>query len=226
MTIINTSRAPVEERGLWPSSNRVEALSDGIFAIAMTVLVLTIDVPPETRNLAGTALADVLKAQWHQIFNYGLSFALLAIFWVICHQQGHYIRRSDHYHLWVNILILLFVALLPFPTSLVGDFPAEPAVQFIFGLNMLILGLLVLGNWCYAAYGRGLLQPDTPRQTISLITAQAAIIPLVSLLGIGLSLSYPVVSSFVYLLIPGLLLISHWRDRHNPGRREDAHQAA
>ncbi len=75
-------------------------------------------------EVAGSAIdrPNLLYSQMHRFFNYALSFLLLSIFWIVHHQQFHVIKRSDQRLLWINIFILMFVALMPFSTDLVGDF--------------------------------------------------------------------------------------------------------
>src|SRR4030065_989192 len=102
------------------TTRRIEALADGIFAISMTLLVLTLTLPDMMDTKLN--LSQLLAEQWPKFFNYALSFFLLAIFWIVHHQQFHYIRRTDRTHIWINIGILMFVALVPFTTDVAGDY--------------------------------------------------------------------------------------------------------
>ena len=114
------------------TTKRIEGLTDGVFAIAMTLLVLTLEIPePLAENTTGM-LAKLLISQRHKLFNYVLSFILLALFWIIHHRQFHLVKRTDHQHLWLNVFILMFVALIPFSTSLLGDYPRLQLTNIIF----------------------------------------------------------------------------------------------
>jgi uncharacterized membrane protein len=82
------------------TTHRIEALTDGIYAIAMTLLVLNLALPGTETYLAQTVeLRDLLFGQAHKFFNYALSFILLAVFWIIHHDQFHFIKRTNRTHL-------------------------------------------------------------------------------------------------------------------------------
>ncbi|NAS89798.1 hypothetical protein C4E24_08740 [ANME-1 cluster archaeon AG-394-G21] len=92
--------------GLGMTTHRIENLADGIFSIAMTLLVLSLTLLEARTDLTLTVeLQDLLFGQTHKFFNYALSFILLAIFWIIQHDQFHFIKRTDRIHLWLNKFI-------------------------------------------------------------------------------------------------------------------------
>ena len=102
--------------------NRVEALTDGIFAVAMTLLVLDIEVP-EVQQATGTAnLPLKLLALVPKMLSYIISFIILGVYWVGHHAQLAFIHRADRPLLWINILFLLWVALVPFSTALLSEY--------------------------------------------------------------------------------------------------------
>lgn len=182
------------------STSRIEALTDGIFAFAMTLLVLTLTLPDDTQT--GMSLSQLLLAQWPKFFNYALSFLLLAAFWIVHHRQFHFIRRTNRGHLWINIGILMFVALVPFTTDVVGDYSHQTLAEIIFSANLLILGLLFLLNWWYACWHRRLVVPDLDRETILRGVRGNSITPVIALISIALSLFIPRWALWVYILIP------------------------
>lgn len=182
------------------STSRIEALTDGIFAFAMTLLVLTLTLPDDTQT--GMSLSQLLLAQWPKFFNYALSFLLLAAFRIVHHRQFHFIRRTNRGHLWINIGILMFVALVPFTTDVVGDYSHQTLAEIIFSANLLILGLLFLLNWWYACWHRRLVVPDLDRETILRGVRGNSITPVIALISIALSLFIPRWALWVYILIP------------------------
>ena len=107
--------------------NRIEALSDGMFAIIMTLLVIEIK-PPEVHDAAqvAEALRHSLVALLPKIVAYAISFLTLAIFWVSHHQHFHALQHADRGVLWLNNLLLLFLAFVPFPTAVLGEYPTQP----------------------------------------------------------------------------------------------------
>lgn len=206
---MKVSRSDGSELGM--TTHRIEALTDGIFAIAMTLLVLTLDLPEVEKGLTQTGLHHLLMAQRDIFFNYALSFVLLAILWIIHHQQFHFIKRTDRKHLWINIFTLMFIALIPFSTSLVGDYPDDWMAEFFFGSNMFILGMLFNLNWAYATKGHRLVDRSLEPRRIALGKKKGAVTPLVSLLAMVLSLIHPQLSFYVYILIPIILSLPQFR---------------
>ena len=104
------------------TTQRVEALTDGVFAIAMTLLVLDLKIPPEVRHAA----PDLLSALWAQsdkFICYFWGFLLLGVFWITHVRKFRVLRGSDTKHIWLNLLILIFVCLIPFSRLIFGDQP-------------------------------------------------------------------------------------------------------
>jgi len=193
------------------TTRRIEALADGIFAISMTLLVLTLTLPDMTQTKLD--LSQLLAGQWPKFFNYALSFLLLAIFWIVHHQQFHVIRRTDRRHVWINIGILMFVALMPFSTDVAGDYSRETLAELLFSANLMILGLLFLLNWVYACWHHRLVDPDLDRETIVRGIRRSSITPVVAAVSMVLSLFLPRWGLTVYMLIPLIQLHPWFRDR-------------
>ena len=192
-------------------------MADGIFAIAMTLLVLNLVLPESGEAVTQTELHNLLFGQAHKFLNYGISFLLLAIFWSRHHRQFHFIKRTDEKHLWINIVFLMFVALMPFSTDLLGDHADDPMSGVFFGANLLILGCLSLWNWSYATTDHRLVDRSLDPQQVALAKKRGIVVPLVATLAIGLSFIVPQFSSYVYLLIPVLQLIAERLHRGNAG---------
>jgi uncharacterized membrane protein len=182
------------------TTRRIEALADGIFAIAMTLLVLTLTLPDATQTKL--SLSQLMAEQWPKFFNYALSFLLLAIFWVIHNQEFHVIRRTDRGHIWINIGILMFVALMPFSTDVTGSYSNETLAEILFSANLLILGLLFLLNWWYACSNHRLVDPDLSRETIATGMRRSCVTPIIAAISIVLSFFIPRWALTVYILVP------------------------
>ena len=109
------------------SSNRIAALSDGIFAIAMTILVLNISIP-EKEIVMQIGLYKALLAQSQEFFVFFLSFFLLGIFWSIQHKHINVVNKTDSTHIWLNIVLLMFICLIPFSASLTSTYVDIPVI--------------------------------------------------------------------------------------------------
>lgn len=101
---------------------RIEAFSDGVFAIAITLLILEIKVPQPTAGPLGTQLAR----QWPSYISYVISFSFIGIMWINHHRLFNHIRRSNHGLMIYNMLLLLGVTFVPYPTSVLAAFLGKP----------------------------------------------------------------------------------------------------
>lgn len=128
---------------LW-SKHRVEALTDGIFAVAMTLLVIELKVPDPHLIHSQHDLAQALADLAPKAVSWVISFFVLAVFWISHHRLFHYVRHVDTGLLWRNLYQLAFVALMPFSAALLGEFGNTRIAQAVYNGNMVILGLLGL----------------------------------------------------------------------------------
>ena len=157
------------------SLERLAALSDGIFAVAMTLLVLELRVPAITaahvqRPLwaGGTlhseqALWRALGALAPRLLTYFMSFLTLGIFWVGQQTQLNHFARSDRNLTWIHLLFLLAVSVMPFSTGLLAEFITYRLALLVYWCNLLLLGAVLFASLRYAEHA-GLLKPDAGRE--------------------------------------------------------------
>jgi len=126
------------------TKTRLEALSDGIFAIVLTLLVLDFRVPEEASTL-GADLMGLLPnlAAW------ALSFVTVALYWLAHHRIFHAVKSVDGPFVWLNFAWLMLVCLIPVPASLIGRHPGEPWAAAVYGLNLMLINLL---GFCASFY--------------------------------------------------------------------------
>jgi uncharacterized membrane protein len=160
-------RGPAE--GFRWRSGRLEAFSDGVFAIAITLLVLDIAVEP---GWEGDPLGAVL-ALWPQYLAYLVSFATIGAVWIGHAAVTHYLHHVDPLLVRINLLLLLAVSFLPFPTRLLAEFLTREGGQrvatVVLGVNLLLAALLLSVLW-RAAVRRGLVRPEVDDREVSLLT--------------------------------------------------------
>jgi uncharacterized membrane protein len=126
------------------SKNRVEALTDGIYAVAMTLLVLELKLPEAHGNATPEAFAQALLHLIPKLVAWILSFAILAIFWFAHHRTYDHVLHVDRKLLRINMLSMLFASLLPFSTAMVGDYNNLFLAQAFYAANMSVLALLAI----------------------------------------------------------------------------------
>src|SRR5579859_4030399 len=132
------------------STSRLEAFSDGVFAVAITLLVLNLQVPQLAASAVAKELVPDLGKLWPKLLIYALSFVIVGIYWVAHHNTFHYIKRSDRTLLWLNLLLLLCIVFIPFPTALVGQYPEQQISVASYGGTLVITGLVLQLLWWYA----------------------------------------------------------------------------
>ncbi len=189
-----------ETSNIWMNTKRLETLVDGIFAIAMTLLVLSLTVPQIPYPATNADILYSLTNMVTQFFTYALSFILLAIFWRKNHSQFYFIKKTNQTLLWINIIWLMFVALVPFSSNLVGHYGYLQVPMIFFNLNMFIIGVLYGFNWYYADK-KNFIDENLDRKTINYNKKLNLAFPALALIAIALTFIYPSGSTLVYLAI-------------------------
>jgi TMEM175 potassium channel family protein len=144
------------------SKGRVEALTDGIFAIAMTLLVLELKIPAMPKNTPTEEILGHLREEIPAFFSFFFSFMYCGLLWVLHHMAMHFVRHVRVALVWLNLIFLLTISLLPFSCALLGHFIRNVAVQEIYFGNMFLASTLLLIQWIIAR-SRGMLNQDDPR---------------------------------------------------------------
>ena len=198
------------------SKQRLEALSDAIFAFAMTLLVLDVKIPKMAHELVTPdVLALTLRDLWPKFFTFVMSFVMLGLFWIAHHGYSHFLKRIDRPFMWINLLFLMVVVFVPFSTDFLGDYPDQRIAALVYGCNMLGLGLTLYWQWAYATGGgRRLVGPDVEQKLVrkgkQRILTGVAVISGAMLL----ALVNPAFSLVIYLLFPVAYLRPGYIDRH------------
>jgi len=188
-------------------TNRIETLADGIFAIAMTLLVLGISVPnlpsPATPELFRTYLLNILP----EIFVYILSFILLAVFW-LNHHIFFVIKKTNITLVWINIFWLMSIAIVPFTTTLIGKYGQFQLSVLIFEFNMLIIGILYYAIFLYALRNDFIV--ESVRENSVQIQRSNLILPILAVIAMVISFFSPILSIFLFFILPVIFTIHNF----------------
>ena len=184
---------------------RVLALSDGVFAIIITLLVLEVHVPELTQ---GHSLTQALAELRPSLVAFVISFVLAGMYWVGHRDLFALIRRTDRGLVWLNILYLLPLCLLPFGAGLLGRYDTEPVALRIYGLLLVVIAVMRVVIWLYATNRPRLLwqRPDPRQRRAGLVLG---LLPgLVYLLAVLVARRAPGVSLAIYAGLPVLYFLS------------------
>lgn len=189
--------------GLLVPTGRLEALSDGIFAIAMTILVVTIEIPvgpvssyPLLMNTMGNVIPKFAV--------YFLSFLILAVFWIV-HHMFYVVKKADYTLIWINIFWLMFIGLVPLSTSLIAQFGHFQISQLIFDLNLLFIGFFYYLIWQYAVKHH--LMAENITSYYNYVKKTILLLPGVIIIAMIISFISPRWSMIFLYLIPVLFVV-------------------
>lgn len=203
-------RGPDESVESGEALARITMFSDGVFAIAITLLVLTLEVP---RNIPAQVVKQELLArimdERPDIFAFAFSFWVIGSLWMAHHRMFRYITRMDNGLLTINMLLLLCVAFLPYPVGIFGDYPAEPAAVIFFAGAQGITALVSTWLWVYAS-GRGLTRPGMDAAVVRYLTLRGLTVAGLFLASIPVAL----VSVWAAYATWGLIWLVHVRLKH------------
>lgn len=185
-------------------TGRVEAFSDGVFAIAATLLVFNLHVPDALGVHSGGGLWRDLTHHWPSYAAFVISFISILIMWSSHHNIFNLIRRVDHTFLLLNGLVLLGIAATPFTTSLLAQnfgHPGERVAAAVYSAVALFITLAFNAMWHYAARGRRLLAATTSAGQVRGVARQYAVGPLAFALALALSLVSAEASVLVFVAV-------------------------
>jgi uncharacterized membrane protein len=214
-----------------PTPARIEAFSDAVFAIIITLLVLDLRVPREA-TLHGQSLGEALLGQWPTYVAYVLSFLQVGVVWANHHTMFHYIRRSDHVLLVCNLLLLLCVAVLPFTTAMLAEYSRAGTsdfrvAAFVYSAALAAAGVFFSATWQHALKA-GLVNPHADPHRLYALRWHWLFVPLFYGTAFGLAFVSPYLSVAMYVLLlfyyalPGPAIVRWTTDRkakRSPGLR-------
>jgi len=184
------------------STARLEAFSDGVFAIAITLLVLDLHAPARPGHLA-----EALGKEWPHYATFVVSFLTIGIIWVNHHSQFSIVSRVDRPMLFINLFLLMVVVFIPFPTGLLADHLQNGSDQHIaaavYSATLLVMGIAFFANWRYAAAHSQLLHAEmSPAQIRRLVNRN-----ILGLAPYALAVGFAFVSAPLSLAICGAVAV-------------------
>lgn len=201
------------------SKGRLEAFSDGVIGVIITILVLEIHLP--NTHLTESELIPALIDLMPKIISYVVSFVFVAVWWVAHHQLFHIIDRTDRGLLWLNSLFLLFLSFLPFPTAMIGEYPHSKISAIIYGLTGIFTGLSFVGMRWYACFKASLVSPTISKEILASAIKKGMLSPTLYFLGVLSSFVSVYISLAIYVLIPCYFFVPGILEKHNPSPNKE-----
>ncbi len=180
--------------------NRIEAFSDGVFAIVVTLLVLELHVPELRDHNSVSELAEHLLALLPKFLSWFISFIILAKFWLNHHHVLNLARDANYTLVWMNSIFLLTQSFVPFPMAMMGEYPTNPLAVSFFGVVMAVNTLVFIALHAYVV--RRLLKPELVGTQNPNFVRQGFIGPLSYLLGAASAWVSVYAAFLIYLLTP------------------------
>ncbi len=148
------------------TTGRLEAFSDGVFAIAITLLIFGIKIPIVTGADIAGELERQLLALWPGYLSFVVSFTNISIFWIGHHHMFRLVSRPSRALLWLNNLFLMCVSFIPFPASLIGLYGGQRIAVVLYCATIMAAGLALYTLWAYASSGGRLLYAGVPPRVV------------------------------------------------------------
>ena len=199
-----------EKSGAEHRLDRTLAISDGVFAFAITLLVLDLTVPTIT-GATSTDLMNALTTDYNAFFTYALSFLIASIWWNAHHRNFEHIRRSNTTLRWLNLLFLLWIALLPFFTKILSHYQNVPLGVILYAVDQAAAGIFLTLIWAYASRNHQLIDKNMPERAIRYAKIRNIIAPIFFVASMGIAFVNPIVATFFWIgMFPVLLIIRHF----------------
>jgi uncharacterized membrane protein len=188
-------------------ATRLEAFSDGVFAIVITLLVLELRVPEAHSS---HELVAGLQNLWPKFISFVVSFIYITIYWINHHQLFHLVKKTSRGLFWLNSLFLMCLTFIPFPTALIGSFPQEKVSVIFYGVSMMATAVSFVAMKCYV-FNERLTEDKTKPVLLYLIAG-----PLLYVMAVIFAMVNTWLAVAIYVLIPVIYFFA-------AGIEEEAH---
>ncbi len=196
-------------------SGRLEALGDGIFGVAMTILVIDLKLPPIKENSIAGFIATLQTAA-QSFLCYVISFIVIGIMWFAHRIMFEYIAKTNRYFIFLGVLFYMTVCLVPFSTSFLAGNTLEWYSIFLYGLNLSMCNLTLYAQWSYGIRHAQLMDRELPAEVKKEARILFLLSPVVYAVAIILSFWTPQVSLGIFVVTPIAYLIPNKIDKYLP----------
>jgi uncharacterized membrane protein len=200
------------------ASDRILAISDGIFAVALTLLILDVKLP----NGPVSTLASALRTNAGHFGIFALSFSIVAYYWTVHHLVFVYVRSGDRALMWLNLGFLFTIVVLPFSAGVLGEYPLAPLALAIYGVNIAACSLTLAAGWQHALRADLIERPHEAQ--LRFIARRFGVSAALGLGGAALGFMIPVLALALFVASPVAHALTS-RPVPNPRNRRDHPEA-
>lgn len=197
------------------TSSRLEALGDGIFGVAMTILVIELELPSINGN-SFQAFLHALRDAGQDFLCYVISFIILGIMWFGHRMMFEYIGKTNRYFIYRGVLFYMMVCLVPFSTKFLATSTIEWYSVLMYGVNLSLCNLSLFSQWNYGIKHKRLLEREVPDEVRKEAKLLFLLSPAVYTIAIIVSFWWPYVSISMFVVTPLLYLLPNKIDKYLP----------
>ena len=180
---------------------RIMSFSDAIFAVAITLLILNINIPVISKDQVSKELGPALRQLLPHFRSFLISFLVIGVYWIAHHAVFKYIRRSDRTFLWANLFFMMSIVLMPFSTNLLGAYGDDRLAVMFYAGNLTVTGSLMALMWWYASRGHRLVDVDLDPDLRNHILRASLLPSSIFFLSIFIALVSPSAAEYTWLAI-------------------------
>jgi uncharacterized membrane protein len=189
--------------------DRVLAISDGVFAFAVTLLVLDLVVPVLSPGASSADLWQALSKEYVGFFNYLISFFIAGLWWNAHNRNFRRIRNCDSTLRWLNLLFLLWIALLPFFTKILDQYHTLQIAVVLYATDQAAAGIFMTLSWWYASKNHRLVDRNLKESAIRSRLLTNAVAPLFFIISMGISFVGPTIATYSWFAMFPVLILTH-----------------
>ena len=187
--------------------DRLAGFSDGVIAVAITILVLGLEVP-SVHEVKQSQLIDYLRDSLHPALGYVVSFVVIGTFWLEHYAIFHFLTHATRVLIVLNGFFLLCLTFVPFPTGLQAAYRHDELAMVFYSCSLFMCGLSLLAVWLYATRNRRLINPNISAEVLQSMTNRLMMAPALCLIAIGCSFQSVSLARLILVSIP-VFYISH-----------------
>jgi uncharacterized membrane protein len=189
------------------SVQRIQTLTDCIFAVAMMLMVFTFNFPGEDATFTEEDIKRFVLTQGKPVLYFGFTFMLLGFYWITNTRLLRYIRQVDTVFLFLSLVNIMFIVLLPYPNALIMKFPDAWMIQIFYSANLMLIGISSLLMWIYCTQDHRLVDPELDQKTVDELKVEVMVEPTMALISIAAVPFSSILWRITLALIPVVLVI-------------------